>query len=240
MSLRRCKNHNKPFPCKQCRIENALKPAQKPVVTPVVLTAEDILAERKKKDAERKRNERKVRNEQLAAIKQALKTPVADILATRKHEQIVANATKPHSVQTTSFNSTKLEQIAAAVGRSDVLRGDKTDPTAWPVSDRRQVKPEGTSQDQEDNRSFVVRESTRLEYGQALIDLSHSIFVPSADPDLFVCRLCRETVSNREKHIETVHGESADKRFGNMIVWQIRQYAKRQKVIAQAVGKKAA
>jgi hypothetical protein len=32
MSLRRCKNHNKPFPCKQCRIENALKPAQKPAV----------------------------------------------------------------------------------------------------------------------------------------------------------------------------------------------------------------
>lgn len=32
MSLRRCKNHNRPFPCKQCRIENRLKPAQQPTV----------------------------------------------------------------------------------------------------------------------------------------------------------------------------------------------------------------
>jgi hypothetical protein len=74
---------------------------------------------------------------------------------------------------------------------------------------------------------------TPLEYGQALIDLSHSIFVPTTDSELSVCRLCRGTVGGRERHIETNHGDEFhhdhDPRFGNMIAWKIKENTKRRR-----------
>ncbi len=118
-------------------------------------------AERKAREAERGRERRKARREQLAAIKDALKTPVREI--NRRAEELARALKSEHSdMNRGSFitdaptsqgrlrYSQNIEQVAAAADRAAALGAQIYDPETgelfWPDHDRRRVEPEGTGE----------------------------------------------------------------------------------------------
>jgi hypothetical protein len=192
----------------------------------------------KQKEAERGRTRRKSKRDQLAAIKLALKTPIAVILAAEEDqhrlEVIRERESKPDSMSrgisvtgggklvTGGHTTKKLDHIAAAAMQAESL-GAPTDGNSWPDHDRRKGKPEGTSAGSDDSKNtgvhddkdvvakFVVKEGTDLDWGQALQNLFHTMFFEIDDG--YVCRLCRAYAPSErrcQEHLEKYHGEDSE------------------------------
>ena len=170
---------------------------------------------RKDKEAQRGRERRKLRREQLAAIKRQLKVPLREIKR-RAEELELALKSESSDMSRGAFMtdaptskgrmvySQKIEQIGAAAGRAVALGGETLDlgtgEAFWPEHDRRHVKPEGVGEqsnekqrpgDPEAESRFVVKAGTDLDYGQALVNLFHRL------SEQFVCRLCYQDCVSR-------------------------------------------
>jgi hypothetical protein len=227
--------------------DDAPKPIQAPAPVPAFLSTEELLEKleisRAEKQAERARGRRRLRREQLANIKKALKTPIAEIKQqARLAKQIALDHRSVEIGHTGGFGSKKMEEIAAAIGRAELLGppvdSESYDPETYAVNDRRHVEPEGTSFDGQTTR-FTVKSGTPLESGQALQDLFRDLFVP--DSDDFRCRLCGAVcLSERrcQEHLEKAHGDDQepehDQRFGNIIDDKIAENRKRQRQLRKA------
>lgn len=141
-------------------------PAPTPFNAPVYQSATEILEqmEQQKKDkrAEAARERRKLKRDQLVAIKQALKTPIAVIKARAEQERIEALdfAEPPNSdsrgasptgapagnrFTTGGHSGSKMESIAAARSRAAGLGSPASD-HEYPDNDRRARKPQGYGQ----------------------------------------------------------------------------------------------
>src|SRR5271154_2739861 len=152
-------------------------PAPSPVpAAPVQQTTSEILVsvevDKKNKDAERKKQERKRKREQLAAIRLALKAPVAEIKRAEEYRAkleklIKADKRAAERVRT----GVDIDGATRAAARGEGLRTpDGSDPEFWPVNDRTRVKPEGTGDGKHKIR-FTVKSQSKLHVGQALTSL---------------------------------------------------------------------
>ena len=257
--LRHCPKHRKPLPCAHCALAAkpvvSVKETQEPTpITPAperfgpLPLSEEAQQLRKEKEAERGRERRKKKREQLAAIKKALKTPIAEIKKAdkdqRRLEDILRRNAKPDSMNrgmtmtggqklVTGGGSAQLEMIAAAAMQSEQLGASTDDGANWPDHDRRHVEPMGAgAEDLETVSSFVVKEGTDIDWGQALQNLFRSMFV-EVEPETnhgYVCRLCRADVPSERRcleHLEKIHGNQDepghDSRFGNVVGKEARR-----------------
>jgi hypothetical protein len=177
--LRHCPKHRKPQPCPHCAMIVA-KPAR--IGPPLDEAPPDPFADRdayhdelkaplkftdkaiklqKEKEAERGRARRKLRREQLAAIKLRLKTPFREIkrLAEELKDALGSGASDMSKGKYMSDAPTskgqivytqKIEQVGAAVNRAAALGAQTVDletgEAFWPEHDRRHVVPEGTGE----------------------------------------------------------------------------------------------
>ena len=189
--LRHCPKHRRPLPCPHCALSSKpaettvamLEPETAPVAaepaplgTPVPPETETLLDSIEKgKAAKYQRERRKLKAEQLAAIKKALQTPIAEIkIAAEEQTRLdkLARAqtglrrglfltdapTGKGELVTGGYDSEQMGLVAAARDRAAVLgspTGDSdSDEEYWPENDRCRVKPEGTGQnpgDREDD-----------------------------------------------------------------------------------------
>jgi hypothetical protein len=126
--------------------------------------------EKKKKDAERKRLERKSKSDQLITIKKQLRTPVAEVVKAAKQTELECQVEEreqrmalggsgkymtnaPHSkgeLITGGNDSEQMGKMAAARNRAAFLGSTSVDldtgEAFWPENDRGRVVPEGTGQ----------------------------------------------------------------------------------------------
>jgi hypothetical protein len=129
--------------------------------------------EKKKKEAERKRLARKSKSDQLMAIKEALKIPVREVIASTKRTELERQIAETEEQRETSMNlgrhmtgdpdqqqlitNTDIEKVAAARGRATALGSSgydsETGEAHWPENDRRIVRAQGSSN--EDEQSWV-------------------------------------------------------------------------------------
>jgi hypothetical protein len=123
---------------------------------------------RKDKEAERGRERRKLRREQLTAVKKAFTVEGREVLLRKKELERALKSESSDMAQGTFITdaptgvgklvySGNIERIGAAADRAVALGGETYDPRTgevyWPDHDRRHVKPEGTGQ-RNGQRSF--------------------------------------------------------------------------------------
>jgi hypothetical protein len=180
--FRFCPKHKKPLPCKHCEmIASAPKPIQAPPVSSTVRKKiEESLAiavvetsgpplsiEQQKKQirAQQARDRRKRNAEQLAAIKEKLKTPIAEIRraaeeqakldrkvralsSLRRGSFLIDAPTGKGELVTGGYDSEQIELVAGTRERAAILGSPTFDPETgeeyWPENDRGRVVPEGT------------------------------------------------------------------------------------------------
>ena len=238
--LRHCPKHRKSLPCPHCAVivqKPAIGPPldeappdpfadRLPLVGPVRMSAEAIGVARRK-EAERGRERRKKKREQLARMKEQLKVPVRDILRKAEELKQALGAESSDMAQgafiayapTGKGRLVYSEDIGRIADKTDVpLAGQPTDHSSWGEHDRRNVKPEGIGAEFEDTGPSFVVNGTNLDRGQALLNLFHRL------SEGFICRLCYLDSGSRhgfERHLEQVHGDESepkhDHRFGDII-----------------------
>jgi hypothetical protein len=166
--LRHCPKHRLKLPCAHCAL--AAKPATAvAVIEPPVYVSEAIILEqadvvRRKVEAERGRERRRKKREQLDAIKLALKTPIAEIKETERQQRVLDRMRKKMAGGDGQFmtdaeqgkgllvTGADIEGATRAAARTELLSG-ATDPEYWPNNDRNHVVPEGTGQRGNGDRS---------------------------------------------------------------------------------------
>jgi hypothetical protein len=163
-----------PRRCKSCEAEaiQQVQQAETAAASPISPNIEDIERE---KAAKRARERRKRNAGQLAAIKKALRTPVAEIkkaageatkaekertrLPSMEAGRFVTDAPTGKGELVLGGGSKEMDFMAGARQRGvqlgDATFDSETGDACWPEGDRRRVKPEGTGQrpgDREDDR----------------------------------------------------------------------------------------
>jgi hypothetical protein len=175
--------------------------------------------EKKNKDAERKRLGRKLKTQQRAAIKVALKIPVREIIEMAKQSGLQQRLAEWKQQRETSMNpgryltgdpdqqqlitNTDTEKVAAAVGRAASLGSpsfdSETGEPQWPEGDRRHVQPQGAgSEASEEQNAGIKRFEVKLdEPTEGPLGFPYSEWLSAAarkyfahEKDFFVCRLC--------------------------------------------------
>jgi hypothetical protein len=158
-----------------------------PPVAPVHQNTEEILVQielsRQEKEAKRSRENRRRKQEQLAAIKQALRTPFAEVklIAKAKTSEEKLDSMS-RGMALTGAPSGKgnwiytgdIEQIGAAASRAAALGAETEDPETgeafWPDTDRRPVKPEGTGERGNGTRSVDEQKVSAKPVRNPLLD----------------------------------------------------------------------
>jgi hypothetical protein len=127
---------------------------------------EQALQLRKQIRAQQARDRRKRNTEQLAAIKEKLKTPIAEIKRAAEEQAKLDNKARARSsmrrgsfltdaptgtgeLVSGGYDSEKMEHVAGARERTAILGSPTGDPEAeeyWPENDRGRVVPEGSGQ----------------------------------------------------------------------------------------------
>jgi len=202
---------------------------------------EEKEARLRKKEAERGRERRKLKRDQMAAIKEALKTPVREI--NRRAEELK----RALESETTDMNkgsfltgaatgkgelvySGRIDQVAAMNDRTQGLRGPSSpeDTGYWEDNDRRRVEPEGTGEHGNGQRSNdETKVSNKSTPGLAFgVPVARTRFVVKLDTDLIRGQallnlfhrlnekgVCRLCYQEcSERHVDTVHGDEDEPR----------------------------
>lgn len=191
------------------------------------------------KDATRKRANRKLRADQKAAIKKALKTPVAEIRAAG--EACEKAIKRPGSMNAGRFMTDaptgKGELVTGGYGwnKIDAIFAVKSSNSSgdnekfWPETDRAKIQPEGVGAKKfekppegtaesddavEQSARFRVRLNGFDSYAMfEEIFETYFVEVPSDKGCTYVCRLCGAPFDYKrwsKGHIETVHGDELD------------------------------
>ncbi len=221
------------------------------------------------KEAARQRARRRTKQEQLAAIKKALRTPIAEIKAAA--EARAKAIAQPGSMSRGKYMtdaptgkgelvpSGNIESIVAARGRSAALGSSTIDPETgeayWPENDRQRVKPEGIGE--RDNEKTPPKKdvdglpAARQKFLVKLNDVDREGVVRELayeyvkeDESGCLCRLCQTFVTQHAvDHIETVHGDESepthDPRFGDLIDAYIKRQEKKEAKLRKAGRDKA-
>jgi hypothetical protein len=196
-----------------------------PPVAPVHQSVEEILVQvqlsRQQKEAERSRQNRRRKREQLAAIKQALRMPVAEVKLIAKekaHKEKLDSMSRGMAL--TGAPSGKgnwiytadIEQVGAAASRAAALGAEAEDPETgeafWPDNDRRPVKPEGTGERGNGQRSIDEQTVSAKPVHNPLLDIgvpqSRSRFkvrLQSDDDDNTYYFIFRDTLKRLVAHV---------------------------------------
>jgi|GEM_PF-6030910 len=174
---------------------------------------------RKEKRAQAARNRRKLQREQIAAIKEKLKTPIQEIKKLAEEKAKLDKETKSSSMERGKYmtdappgvgelvlsgGSTQMESIAAAHDRAARLGSPTSDPGTgeafWPDNDRRHVAPQGTGSegDGDKEKSFYVtlgdgtKEKKAHDYNLLLTSLVQKYMVETDvfKSPFFYCQSC--------------------------------------------------
>jgi hypothetical protein len=211
----------------------------------------------KERRATAARERRKAKADQLAAIKLALKTPIAEI---KEVARVKADMDKLPSMSEGIYmkdaptgkgalvykSGNKIEQIAAAIGRSEAL-GSKTidhetGEAFFADNDRTRIAPEGagaardekpeitgvsrtrkkgfTYHSEERSKRFQVN-LTGPEYQNGLSSALRAL------TDENICKMCQQEFERMEGHFEQVHGDPSEPthadRWGDIVQRYVRK-----------------
>jgi hypothetical protein len=228
---------DKCFPCRQTLYD--LEKAAQPVVPPAV----DINKSYRDRKAREARDRRERKAAQMAAIKKALRTPVAKILELAKEARRAVKMENAEYKKEMDMNrglsmegapaglgqfvtNVDIEGRAAMLVRAEALGSpteDEDGNPCWPENDRRNVRPEGsTSDDEADNDSTFFVKLSDFDEARFFRELFIKYFV--ADGEHYVCRLCLANLaweSEGRRHMDSAHGLPGEpehlRKYGNVI-----------------------
>jgi len=225
------------------------------------------------KEAARQRARRRTKQEQLAEIKKRLKVPIAQVKAAAEaRAKAIARPgsmnqgrympdapTGKGELQTGGYGSEKLGTVAAARGRGVVLGSHTIDPetneAVWPDNDRREVKPQGVGQ--QDNEKSPIQKTkddlpvARVKFVVKLNDVDRERVVRELvyeyveeDESGALCRLCQTFITgSAAEHITVVHGDENEPahndRFGDLIDAYIKREERKEARLRKAGHDKA-
>ena len=204
--LRHCPKHKKPLPCAHCA--PAAKPSQGsttgppqpasdpwPERVPLPSLSGPTDAERKAKEAERGRERRKLRREQLAAVKLAFTAEGREAI---RKARILKHALTPEGSNqdmargkfTTDAPTGKglieysgnIELAGAAADRAAAL-GPRNDPGYWPERDRRHVVPKGAGPRSDEKPDPDAKEENKVR-----IDRDSGVLLPPTARTIFTVK----------------------------------------------------
>jgi len=203
---------------------------------------------RKQEAAKYQRDRRRKLTDQKKAIKEKLRVPAAQLLAEAEVEEKRIRAERSANslsrgmymsdaptgkglLVSGGYNSVKIGVIGGALTKAESSSPERTveDCNYWPISDRRNVKPQGTGADIEDSPSgyltggMVPKARKGFQVKLNNFDLDRivrglvSTYCARTDQDAYLCRLCHvylDSLTEARMHFEKVHGDEWEKRAG--------------------------